>query len=351
MRKNTSSKEFKYKHADRRSCRVYSLQLYLDEPNHFKLIQLFIDWSNKKNSDPEYEDSFIEEVVFIKHDKDTYDKDCYKDKLTDKKVNLPKSVKDVDAYLKEHSNIIKEHSKGDVKKPHYHAVLYLHNVYTRLKLSIKYNISTNFIECCDYQYANEMLLYLSHVKQPLKYQYPVDSIQGYKGGTKYLRCLDYNSEVVDVPPDSEIFDLCRDFIKDNLITDESEVINFLLHQKFPMTISKARTFALSFNTLYRTNRDNQSVSLMSKHLEDDLHKTKDIISSRMYSIEYNERKKIEESKMKIAKFLYYANTHQDEFMDNSNWYDLEYIWSLPDTDDFKKFYNKFLDTMDKFEQN
>ena len=90
---------------------------------------------------------------------------------------------------------------------------------------------------------------------------------------------------------------------------------------------------------------------MSKHLEEDLHKTKDIISSRMYSIEYNEKKKIEEGKMKIAKFLYYANTHQDEFMDNSNWYDLEYIWSLPDTDDFKKFYNKFLDTMDKFEQN
>lgn len=351
MRKNTTEKSFKYKHADRRQCRVYSLQLYLDEPNCYKLVQLFLDWINKKNADPEYEDSFIEEVVMIKHDKDQYEDDVYKDTTTDKRVKIPSKVKDIDTYLKEHKEVIKEHSRGDIKKPHYHAVLYLHNVYTRLKLSIKYNIPITFIECCDYKYANEMLLYLTHVKQPKKHPYPIDSILGYKGGTKYLRAIDYNTEEVDTPPDSEIFDMCRDFVKDNLITDESEVISFLLHQKFPMTISKARSFAMSFNTMYRVNRETSSTSLLTRELERELSNTRDITKMRMNAIEYNENKKLEENKLKFAKFLYYVQHHQQELCNTglefiSDWYDTEYVDTLPETDEFKEFYSNFLITMD-----
>lgn len=346
MKHNTTSKEFKYRHADRRQCRTYSLQLYLDEPNCFRLIQIFIDWTNRKNADPEYNDSFIKEVVFIKHDKDVYDKDVYKDVDTDQRITIPRKVKDIDKYLKEHPNIIVEHKKGDLKKPHYHAVLYLHNYYTRLKLSIKYNIPITFIECCDYKYANEMLLYLTHVKQPKKYPYPIDSVIGYKGGVNYLRCLDYNTEEVDTPSDYDLFCLAEDFIKDNCITCEHEVIKYLLSQKFPLTHGKARQIALDFTSLYRINREDESRNLLGKDLENKLSNTKDIIQMRMNSIEYNEKKKLEDNMLKFAKFLYHVQHHQQdlnytglEFI--SDWYDTEYVETLPETDDFKEFYSKF----------
>lgn len=68
------------------------------------------------------------------------------------------------------------HVAGEVKKPHWHIVLYVKNPRYRNALAEELGIAPNYLEVC--RSRDSALLYLVHDGYPDKYQYDIDDVFG-----------------------------------------------------------------------------------------------------------------------------------------------------------------------------
>lgn len=69
-----------------------------------------------------------------------------------------------------------EHVAGEVKKPHWHIVLYLKNPRYQNALATELGIKPNYLEVC--RSRDSALLYLVHDGYPDKFQYDIDDVFG-----------------------------------------------------------------------------------------------------------------------------------------------------------------------------
>lgn len=92
------------------------------------------------------------DYLFICHDKDTYTFDVFDD------------------------NGVVIHSKGELKKPHYHILLHFINPRYTTGVAKELGIEDNLLQKCSS--ADSYIIYLSHKDEPLKYQYDVSDFSG-----------------------------------------------------------------------------------------------------------------------------------------------------------------------------
>lgn len=122
------------------------------------------------------------DYLFICHDKDEYIFDAFDD------------------------NGVVTHSKGELKKPHYHILLHFNNPRYCSGVAKELCIEENLLQKCSS--ADSYIIYLTHKDEPLKHQYEVSDFSG----TLINKVL----RVYDTPVDLESqFNNIVDFIENN----------------------------------------------------------------------------------------------------------------------------------------